>query len=51
MADHFKCVGVDLEGQGDTPAPADSTKNMLEQMAEDLLAVVDHFGRDGLSHL
>ncbi|BDA49390.1 Uncharacterized hydrolase SAV2581 at N-terminal half [Coccomyxa sp. Obi] len=45
LRDHFQCVGVDLEGQGDTPANLDSPVNMLERHADDLLAIVDHFNQ------
>ena len=49
LKDHFQCVGVDLEGQGDTPAELDDPVNMLERHADDLLAIVDHFRQDGSS--
>lgn len=47
LSDHYQCMGVDLEGQGDTSVEPDSTTNLVQRMAEDLLAVVDHFSRDG----
>ncbi len=49
LTDHFQCVGVDLEGQGDTPAELDSPVNMLERHVDDLLAIVDHFDQGDLS--
>lgn len=52
LADEFRCIAIDLRGHGDSRFPAGLDFDW-RGMAEDLLAVIDHFGLssvDGVGH-
>src|SRR5215813_1603481 len=44
FARRFQVIAVDLHGHGLSDSPADPQRYSIEHCAEDLLAILDHFG-------